>query len=884
MSNPLAIFRKYQKILLVVFGVLLIMTFTVGGIVSQYLSTSAAATNNPVVVEMKTGDLRESDLHHLRVTRHYLRQFMRYINMQAAQAGATPRQTLGIPDTNNEENLLQTAILAERAKKVGMEITDQAILNFLDLYTASTIPRAEYPILLRDATQSRMAPNQFFNAMRRELMVLQYVRLFECGMLAPTPETAWNFYQRLNRRISFEAVPLAVNDFLAQVDTPSDAEIEAVYEEGKDRDPVPSRAEPGFKQMKQVAIQYVKADLSQFLPAAASQITQEQIETFYNANKEEYRNLKFPMQGDEFSIPNTAPETPETTPAETPETAPAETSEAAPAETPEATPAETPETPATDDPGSAAESPETNDADTNTESLDEANDGTPEPEDQSQQFSLTQTLLTGQTDNGPDATDEVEVADAVVETTEEPADQDTETTESDESVAETPASPVEETVVETTEESVNQEDNAETTASDASATETPDPPAAETVVEETTTAEPTTEAEIDTTVEFDATVTDTNDADDPLADLPDTPDANAAVNELLDDADDADDADDPLADLPDAPGSNEPEFKPLAEVEDEIRMRLASPIAREAMNEAVNAVRRDMKSFLSEYRAWYLSADRDTTPAPNPPNLRPAAQQLGLTFNAVPLVNMYELLQTDPTTGTPIYEISRAYATAPVFQGFYQIAFQDDLRLFQPETIRGQVVDTEYLFWKVDEKEARIPELDEIRDEVVRAAKHAKALELAKQSADEMVESLRTSGQRPSDAYRNDPNRKVIVSPSMSWMTANVPGAPPRLTSVPGIEYAGQDFMKSVFALNVNQYGTAVDQPQKNVYAVMVTSVDTQEDELRTQFVRSFASYPANETGYLVRQAVQQYARDWYLSIEDDLGVDWKRDPAAPTR
>ena len=33
MSNPLAIFRKYQKILLVVFGVALMLTFTVGGIV-----------------------------------------------------------------------------------------------------------------------------------------------------------------------------------------------------------------------------------------------------------------------------------------------------------------------------------------------------------------------------------------------------------------------------------------------------------------------------------------------------------------------------------------------------------------------------------------------------------------------------------------------------------------------------------------------------------------------------------------------------------------------------------------------------------------------------------------------------------------------------------
>ena len=50
MANPLAIFRKYEKILLVVFGVALMIVFTVGGIVSQYMNRGAGGSENGVVV------------------------------------------------------------------------------------------------------------------------------------------------------------------------------------------------------------------------------------------------------------------------------------------------------------------------------------------------------------------------------------------------------------------------------------------------------------------------------------------------------------------------------------------------------------------------------------------------------------------------------------------------------------------------------------------------------------------------------------------------------------------------------------------------------------------------------------------------------------------
>ena len=47
----------------------------------------------------------------------------------------------------------------------------------------------------------------------------------------------------------------------------------------------------------------------------------------------------------------------------------------------------------------------------------------------------------------------------------------------------------------------------------------------------------------------------------------------------------------------------------------------------------------------------------------------------------------------------------------------------------------------------------------------------------------------------------------------------SVPYLPPRLTRIPGIEYPGDDFMRSVFSLSPGQAGTAVDNPQDTVYS-----------------------------------------------------------------
>lgn len=53
-------------------------------------------------------------------------------------------------------------------------------------------------------------------------------------------------------------------------------------------------ASPGFRRLKQVAVQYVKAELAQYMPDAKAAVTDEQVQQYYDENKELFRNISVP--------------------------------------------------------------------------------------------------------------------------------------------------------------------------------------------------------------------------------------------------------------------------------------------------------------------------------------------------------------------------------------------------------------------------------------------------------------------------------------------------------------------------------------------------------------------------------------------------------------
>ena len=92
MSNPLRLFRKYQYISLVAFGVMLMFAFVIGPILSDYLDNrmSVGTGANPVVVTWKGGELTEIDIDNARTVHLLTTRFLRELAGQVTCNRRTP--------------------------------------------------------------------------------------------------------------------------------------------------------------------------------------------------------------------------------------------------------------------------------------------------------------------------------------------------------------------------------------------------------------------------------------------------------------------------------------------------------------------------------------------------------------------------------------------------------------------------------------------------------------------------------------------------------------------------------------------------------------------------------------------------------------------------
>ena len=90
--------------------------------------------------------------------------------------------------------------------------------------------------------------------------------------------------------------------------------------------------------------------------------------------------------------------------------------------------------------------------------------------------------------------------------------------------------------------------------------------------------------------------------------------------------------------------------------------------------------------------------DRDKQAQPKRTRLGGLAEQHGLTAGTIPLVDVLQLQETDPESGEPRYEISRAYDTN--FTPFAQLVMDRTYLSTRKTSIRGAILDTEFLYWK----------------------------------------------------------------------------------------------------------------------------------------------------------------------------------------
>lgn len=857
MSMSMKYLRKHQKAVLVVTGVLIIFVFTVGSYIIDSLDRATQAEmGGTTVVTWKGGKANELELQQM-IRNHYRVNVGLAAIAQAAMAkgavpsglGVFPQQgRYGIRPFNEqtaEEDVVSIHLLAEKARSMGMSISDEAIKQFLYRLSGDQLKDGEIHEILRNAFGGDMSDLQFFAHLRTELLAMHMTLLAGMGleggvsenMYVITPGEAFAYFERLNRQAQIESLPVKVEDYVAKVtDKPSEKELRALYEEYKDQIDLPDDPQPGFRVPPRIAIQFVKADFNKFLEEEKAKITDEQVQAEYDRRV---------AQGD-FKVP----ELPETPMGEAPKGNDALESETEKPDDPATPPAN--ETPDADETPAADNEKKTDDANKDDSPAPPADEPpmTEDKADESEPATDNPPADAPQPGNAPDESSKQNDAGPENPSTEipdeEPAPEDGKTV-----------------ALVSNEVFVNTEDEEGSDTEPATADDSTPPPADAPAPSDDKPA--------------DSPATDEQPAEDKPSEEK-TADDKPTDNKLADEKP----ADAPPADeTPASPAK--PKIRPLSEVSEEIKNSLAAEPAQKRIDAAFAEIEKAVAKFARDNKVHRREEERRTAESRQQKaeseapellklDLDNLARKHGLEFETLPLTDPFAMEE---------YEIARAVPQSanPFTSRFVTTAFSQTKQIYRPEQVTAMMSGQYYLYWITQQAKEYVPTYEEAREKVIDAWKLAKAREYARQAAEEMAAKVK-EGQTLAEVFGET---KVTKSGNFSWMRESfVPwGMGPTISPVDGIDMPGPEFMQTVFQLAPGEVGVAPNQPQNVYYVVRVVSHTPSKEILREAFVMGGAQRVYRSVMPIAMQERSEVQSEWMRQLDKEFNVQWHRDPGS---
>ncbi len=301
MASPFHVFRKHQRAMLAVVGILCMIGFSISGVgFLGNMSDPSVRGEDPVVATAYGKSLRESEVYALMRQRGLAIRFLGSAIRNAAEQlqasdfsrlaangdlrrfinpeGYLESLVFGPP---TQQAVLETWVLAERARRMGVVISDEAINDYLKQMTLNRVR----PEVLRGIVKDQQSTQpEVFEALRHELLAFR-LREMSLQNVEATPAQRWDYYCRMNQQAVAEVAPLPVENFVDEVADPSDEELAAFFEAHKDREPRPDSPEPGFKVPKKAAFEVLIARYEDFDDPDA--ISEEEVQDFYEKNKDQ---------------------------------------------------------------------------------------------------------------------------------------------------------------------------------------------------------------------------------------------------------------------------------------------------------------------------------------------------------------------------------------------------------------------------------------------------------------------------------------------------------------------------------------------------------------------------------------------------------------------
>jgi len=298
MQSPFKIFRKHQKVAMVILFIMCMIGFGVGDtILKMFGSGGRGPQEGKVVVETSVGNFTQRELNHMRGERRTVQRFIVEAFLKANPEYAKfpgiaeyVYQNFGFGGLS-QEAILNTWLYRHEARQLGIVVSNRQIEEYIDTVTRGRglsghkLSTKKFQEILKEM---QLSPKILFDMLRDELQA-GAARQMKFPSLVPSPERYWEYYQQLNTREKIAVAGLPIREFTDKVPDPTEAQVVAFFDQHKSDFESASDGEfkPGFKQPQKVKLHYLElsyAAVEKKIRDAGS-ITDKEIEEYYEANK-----------------------------------------------------------------------------------------------------------------------------------------------------------------------------------------------------------------------------------------------------------------------------------------------------------------------------------------------------------------------------------------------------------------------------------------------------------------------------------------------------------------------------------------------------------------------------------------------------------------------
>lgn len=890
-SSPFEIFRRNLKPLMVLLTLLALFSFVVLPALDSYLRRGGGINSDPIAaeydgIELTRGRVARTTQNHAAVVR-----FLSELAQSTMKKGGMPQtpgfqydeqngqiQSLGIDANPGEEATINTLRFYSEAKKAGFELDDTAVKNWLARFTDGTMTDAEVIALLMRSTGNQLGQQHLYEQLRMHLLADLYQRgslvgLTNAQMPIVTPLGQWQNFLKTNQQATVDAYGVLVSEYLDQTDDkPSESEIKEVYEQGKTRINYPNDLSPApkFRRPDSAKIEYVAADLNQFIEAEKAKLTEEQLRAEYERR----------LAGGDFRLPEDS-ETEQPT-----EKAAATEEETAAKEEKEEAVTEEPTEPADEDSSmntlesgvrlvAAFEDEETGEeaAKKDVEEVKSEPKKTESKKEAESKETSPQPVEKKPTEKKPAEKKPTEKKPTEKKPTEKKpeADQPAQEESAAEMKEEASKSESKETKEVTEKEASEKEASEKEASKKEAAKKKTEPPQAE--KPEPTETQPAMDKPAGKPKKEEPKKEEPK-AEEPKTTEPKVEEPQAAKPAAEMKSEDAAAPTDAL-DLDDEAAPTKPQT--FEEVRDQIATELATQPARQALDRAVTEATKRMRRYFSE-RAVHESnvsvGVQTEADAPEPLDVQAMAKELGLEYGQTDkLVNRVSVADTPPGSSFGLGQ--NFNRRGPPFNAMMFGAQMQDGSMIPPQALFSplRTVDLEagvsYISWKTEDVPSYVPELDEIRDEVIQVIRTREARTLAKAAAEKIAEEAAAEGKTLAEVIPQEKQDNLVagVGP-FSWLE-QVGFMQTVVANVPKLDAVGEQFMREVFTSEVGSYAVAPNDPESVYYVVKPTEFQPDMETLKEQFRQPQQRFMAQLLG---NDDARNIVRGFYESVDERTG------------